>query len=71
MKKREVTEAMVERGRQGAKDYQRPHTCEYTDDFIRAILDAAINPPQEPEVVVTREQVRAGFKAYADSKFRH
>lgn len=53
MKKREVTDAMVERA-------QKACPALIHRDVARHMLDAALNPPQEPEVVVTEEMEQVG-----------
>ena len=64
MKRREVTEEMLRRGINGAAEHNKPFRSEFTSDFIRAILEAALNPPPEPEIEVSDAMLAAGFKAY-------
>lgn len=64
----EVTDEMVERYIAAASAaYERVFkvTCKALNgnfDVARAGLEAALNPPQEPEIVVTGEQATAGYE---------
>lgn len=66
MKKREVTDEMVKRFIEYSSIYTdagaRTDAC--TRTCVREGLEAALNPPPEPEVTVTREQTQAGLWAF-------
>lgn len=57
--------------RHGKGDYTETHDPH--PDQIRRALDAALNAPAEPEIVVTREMADAGgkeYKFYRESEYR-
>lgn len=61
MPKIEITDEMVERGI-AAESVMRKSSR----DRVRAVLDAALNPPPEPEIEVTEAMERAGTKAWME-----
>jgi hypothetical protein len=67
MTKIEITDAMVQRAVKAGYRWQGPGGYIVGDDaaaHVRMVLDAALNPPPEPEIEVTKEMCVAGACAY-------
>ncbi len=58
MNKIEVTDEMVARANRATNDF-----LEHGVNRMRHVLEAALNPPQEPEIVVTKEMQNAANDA--------
>lgn len=63
MKKREVTDDAVARAAEALERWNAWPNCTASRKGVRAALESALNPPEEPEVVVTREMLDAGVWA--------
>lgn len=57
----EITDEMVERA---AEAYRHASSASTTMNVARKMLDAALNSPPEPEILVTEEMHSAGVQAY-------
>jgi hypothetical protein len=64
MTKIEITDAMVERAKIVLVDGGLLSHGETVESHARRILSAALNPPPEPEITVTKEMLVAGACAY-------
>ncbi len=62
----EISDEMVRRALAAYRDSSAPSQ----EGDIRAALNAALNPPAEPEVVITNEMKSAGCVAYNDEAQR-
>lgn len=62
MKRREVTDAMVERAWKAMPDLEDG----FGKDHLRHALEAALNEPPKPEIVVTEEMLAAGNRAWKE-----